>query len=93
MLVLGRRDLETGLPDDTYAQVSLALQQVLGKQAEVFKETLDLTDQLASNLVWGFYTAALGAEQFPQSQICGPLFRLRCANSKRHYALTHYSAI
>ena len=67
MLVLGRRDLETGLPDDTYAQVSLALQQVLGEQAEVFKETLDLTYQLASNLVWGFYTAALGAEQFPQS--------------------------
>lgn len=29
MLVLERRDLETGLPDDTYAQVSLALQQVL----------------------------------------------------------------
>ena len=28
MLVLGRRDLETGLPDETYAQVSLALQQV-----------------------------------------------------------------
>jgi AcrR family transcriptional regulator len=37
MLVLERRDLETGLPDDTYAQVSLALQQVLGEQAEVFK--------------------------------------------------------
>ena len=37
MLVLERRDLETGLPDDTYAQVSLALQQVLGGQAEVFK--------------------------------------------------------
>ena len=31
MLVLQRRDLETGLPDDTYAQVSLALQQVLGE--------------------------------------------------------------
>ena len=67
MLVLERRDLETGLPDDTYAQVSLALQQVLGEQAEVFKDTLDLTDQLASNLVWAFYTAALGAAQFPQS--------------------------
>ena len=51
MLILERRYLETGLPDDTYAQVSLALQQVLGGQAEVFKETLDLTDQLASNLV------------------------------------------
>ena len=52
MLVLERRDLETGLPDDTYVQVSLALQQVLGEQAEVFKnDTLDLTDQLASNLV------------------------------------------
>ena len=37
MLVLERRDLETGLPDDTYAPVSLALQQVLGGQAEVFK--------------------------------------------------------
>ena len=36
MLVLERRDLEIGLPDDTYAQVSLALQQVLGEQAEVF---------------------------------------------------------
>jgi hypothetical protein len=67
ILVLERRDLETGLPDDTYAQVSLALQQVLGEQAEVFKDTLDLTDQLASNLVWAFYTAALGAAQFPQS--------------------------
>ena len=67
MLVLERRDLETGLPDDTYSQVSLALQQVLREQAEVFKETLDLTDQLASNLVWAFYTAALGAAQFPQS--------------------------
>lgn len=33
MLVLERRDLETGLPDETYAQVSLALQQVLGEQA------------------------------------------------------------
>ena len=65
MLVLERRDLETGLPDDTYAQVSLALQQVLGGQAEVFKETLYLTDQLAANLVWAFYTAALGAAQFP----------------------------
>ena len=31
MLVLERHDLETGLPDDTYAQVSLALQQVLGE--------------------------------------------------------------
>ena len=51
MLVLERRDLETGLPDDTYAQVSLALQQVPREQAEVFKDTLDLTDQLASNLV------------------------------------------
>ena len=67
MLVLERRDLETGLPDETYAQVSLALQQVLGEQAEVFKETLDLTDQLASNLVWAFYSAALGAAQFPHS--------------------------
>ena len=67
MLVLERRDLETGLPDDTYAQVSLALQRVLGEQAEVFKETLDVTDQLASNLVWAFYTAALGAAQFPKS--------------------------
>ena len=67
MLVLERLDLETGLPDDTYAQVSLALQQVLGEQAEVCKETLDLTDQLASNLVWAFYTAALGAAKFPQS--------------------------
>ena len=26
-----------------------------------------LTDQLASNLVWAFYTAALGAAKFPQS--------------------------
>ena len=30
MLALEQRDLETGLPDDTYAQFSLALQQVLG---------------------------------------------------------------
>ena len=30
MLVLERRDLETGLPDGTCAQVSLALQRVLG---------------------------------------------------------------
>jgi hypothetical protein len=67
MLVLERRDLETGLPDGAYAQVSLALQRVLGEQAEVFKETLDVTDQLASNLVWAFYTAALGAVQFPKS--------------------------
>jgi hypothetical protein len=67
MLALEQRDLESGLLDDTYAQVSLALQQVLGEQAEVFKDTLDLTDQLASNLVWAFYTAALGAAQFPQS--------------------------
>ena len=71
MLVLERRDLETGLPDDTYAQVSLALQQVLGEQAEVFKDTLDLTDQLASNLVWAFYTAALGARNFHNLQTCG----------------------
>jgi hypothetical protein len=54
MLVLERLDMETGLPDDTDAQVSLALQQVLGEQAEVFNETLDVTDQLASNLVWAF---------------------------------------
>jgi len=67
MLVLERRDLETGLPDDTYAQASRALQRVLGEQAEVLKETLDVTDQLASNLVWAFYTAALGAAQFPKS--------------------------
>ena len=66
MLVLERRDLETGLPDDTYAQVRLALQQVLGEQTQVFKETLDLTDQLASNLVWAFYTAALGATRIPR---------------------------
>ena len=52
--------LETGLPYDSYAQGSLALQQVLGEQAEVFKETLDLTDQLSTNLVWAYYTAALG---------------------------------
>jgi hypothetical protein len=67
MLVLERRDLETALPYDTYAQVSLALQQVLRKKAEVFNETLDLTDQLSSNLVWAFYTAALGVAQFSQS--------------------------
>ena len=67
MLLLERRDLETGLPDETYSQVSLALQDILGEQAEVFKEVLDLTDRLASNLVWAFYTAALGAAQFPQS--------------------------
>ena len=67
MLVLERRDLETGLPDDTYAQVSLSLQEVLSDQAEIFKEVLDLTDRSASNLVWAFYTAALGATQFPQS--------------------------
>ena len=54
MLVLKRRDLETGLPDDTCARVNVALQQMMGEQAEVFKETLDLTDQLASNLVWAF---------------------------------------
>ena len=66
MLLLGRRDLETGLPDDTYAQVSFALQQVLREQTEVFKETLDLTDQLASNLVWAFYIAALGAARTPR---------------------------
>ena len=67
MLLLERRDLETGLPDETYSQVSLALQDILGEEAEVFKEVLDLTDRLASNLVWAFYTAALGAAQFPQS--------------------------
>lgn len=67
MLLLERRDLETGLPDETYSQVSLALQDILGEQAEVFKEVLDLTDRLASNLVWAFYTPALGAAQFPQS--------------------------
>ena len=67
MLLLERRDLETGLPDETYSQVSLALQDILGEQAEVFKEVLDLTDRLASNLVWAFYTAAVGAAQFPQS--------------------------
>ena len=60
MLVLERCDIETGLPDDTFAQVSLALQQVLGEQAEVFKETLDLTDHLAPNLVWACCTTALG---------------------------------
>jgi AcrR family transcriptional regulator len=67
MLVLERRDLETALPYDTYAQVSPALQQVLREQAEVFKETSDLTDQLPSNLVCAFYTAALGVAQFSQS--------------------------
>ena len=66
MLVLERRDLETALPYDTYAQVSPALQQVLREQAEVFKETSDLTDQLPSNLVCAFYTAALGVAQFSQ---------------------------
>ena len=66
ILVLERRDLETGLPDDTYARVNVALQQMLGEQAEVFKETLDLMDQLASNLVWAFYTAALGAARIPR---------------------------
>ena len=40
---------------------------MLGEQAEVFKDTLELTDQLASNLGWAFYTAAPGAAQFPQS--------------------------
>ena len=44
MLVLERRDLETALPHDTYAQVSLALHQVLREEAEMFNETLDLTD-------------------------------------------------
>ena len=39
--------LETGLPVDTCAQVCLVLQQVLGERAEVFKDTLDSTDQLA----------------------------------------------
>ena len=67
MLVLERRDLETALPHDTYAQVSLALHQVLREEAEMFNETLDLTDQLSSNLVLAFYTAALGVAQFSQS--------------------------
>ena len=62
MLVLERLDLETGLPDDTYAQVSLALQQVLGEQAEVCKETLDLTDQLASNWFGPLHGGAGGRE-------------------------------
>ena len=60
MLVLERHDFETGLPDETYAQVSFAFQQVLDEQAEVFKDILDLTYQLAFNLVWAFYTAGLG---------------------------------
>jgi len=62
--------LETGLPDDTYAQVCLVLQQLLGERAEVFKDSLDLTDQLASNLVWDFFTAALGRLSFRNSRIC-----------------------
>ena len=52
-----------------------------------------LTDQLASSLVWAFYTAALGAAKFPQSPNMRAPFRLRCAKSKRRCALTHYSAI
>lgn len=93
MLVLERRDPETGLPDGTYAQVSLALQRVLGEQAEVFKETLDLTDQLVSNLVWGFYTAALGAAQFPQSSNMRASVLFEVREFQERYALTHYFAI
>ena len=44
MLMLERRNLHKGLPDDTYAQVSLALQQVLAEQAVVFKEIPGLKD-------------------------------------------------
>jgi len=35
---------ETGVPDETYAQDSVALQEVLSEKAEVFNETLDLID-------------------------------------------------
>ena len=88
MLVLERRDLETGLPDDTYAQVSLACNR-FGEQA--VKDN-GFNGSACSNLVWDFYTGA-GAAQFPQSPNMRASVSFECANSKRHYALTHCSAI
>ena len=85
--------LETGLPVDTCAQVCLVLQQVLGERAEVFKDTLDLTDQLASNVVWDFCTAALGRLSFRNSRICGCRYPSGCANSKKRCDLTRCFAI
>jgi hypothetical protein len=86
MLVLERRDLEKGLPDEPDAQDSLALLEMLGEQAKEFKEVLDLTDQLASNLVWAVYSGSAGGRQsFRNFQICGHPCPLGCAIFKKRY--------
>jgi hypothetical protein len=94
MLVLERRDLETGLPDDTYAQVSLALQAGSGGTGRSVQRHIGFDRSACLKLGLGLlHGRRWGPRNFHNPQICGPPFRLRCENSKRRYALTHYFAI
>ena len=61
-LSMNRLVQETGFAKGTLYLYFTTRHEIL---ASLFVQIL--TDQLASNLVWAFYTAALGAAKFPQS--------------------------
>ena len=61
-LSMNRLVQETGFAKGTLYLYFTTRHEIL---ASLFVQML--TDQLASNLVWAFYTAALGAAKFPQS--------------------------
>ena len=67
MLVLERRDLETGLPDDTYAQVSLALATGVGRTGRSVQRHIGFDGSACLKFGLGLLHSSAGAAQFPQS--------------------------
>lgn len=55
---------DLNLPDDTFHDMLTSYQQVLEAQADMFTTVLKIDSDTASQLVWAFYTAALGAGHF-----------------------------
>lgn len=52
------------LPHATYVEIIKALTTALATQADIFANTLNIGPAKASQLVWGFYTATLGASAY-----------------------------
>lgn len=69
LLIIAARDFETELPADTYAETLTYLKQSLERQANQFKQALQIDIANASALVWAFYTAALGASAYHTQQL------------------------
>lgn len=58
------QNFDHGLPDETYQETLSSFQRLLEKQADIFCDVLSVDSETASQMVWAFYTAALGAGHF-----------------------------